>query len=363
MTDNTTIIVFDDESNLEVEADNSDETIGIQEYSITSYGVDYDVEGIVKRLKRGDIAIPEFQRDFVWEQTRASRFIESLLMGLPVPGVFLYKDEESQKLLVIDGQQRLRTLQFFYSGRFGLISNKVFRLRGLETRFEGLSYEDLADEDRRRLDDSIIHATVVRQDLPDDTGTSQYFVFERLNTGAKPLVPQEIRAAIYSGPFNELLTDLNKNSDWRTLFGNVSKRKRDEELILRFLSLYYSLDQYSPPMKGFLNKFMMKNRDLNLYNKTEILQLFDNTVSTVVEKIGEHAFKPKRAVNAAVLDAVMIGVGRRLQAGPIKQDMVGEYDKLLKDADFLNAIAVSTADTDNVNRRIRLATEAFSQVE
>jgi Protein of unknown function DUF262 len=88
-------------------------------YSITAYGADYPVDGLVKRVESGDIFIPSFQRGYVWSLTRASRFVESLLLGLPVPGIFLSKDEPSQKLLVIDGQQRLRTLQFFYQGLFG----------------------------------------------------------------------------------------------------------------------------------------------------------------------------------------------------------------------------------------------------
>lgn len=87
------------------------------QYDISSYGADYDVEGLVKRLNRKDILIPPFQRNYVWSINDASRFVESLLLGLPVPAVFLAK-EESQKLLVIDGQQRLRSLQFFYNGFF-----------------------------------------------------------------------------------------------------------------------------------------------------------------------------------------------------------------------------------------------------
>ncbi|MEA5508035.1 DUF262 domain-containing protein [Halotia wernerae UHCC 0503] len=87
-------------------------------YSITSYGADYPVDSLVKRLEIGSIYIPSLQRRYVWKLEQASRFIESLLLGLPVPGIFLSKEKETQKLLVIDGQQRLRTLQYFYNGVF-----------------------------------------------------------------------------------------------------------------------------------------------------------------------------------------------------------------------------------------------------
>ena len=85
-------------------------------YSITSYGADYPVDSLVNRLRNEKIKIPDFQRGFVWNIKQASRFIESLLLGLPVPGIFLSRDMDSADLLVIDGQQRLKSLLFFYDG-------------------------------------------------------------------------------------------------------------------------------------------------------------------------------------------------------------------------------------------------------
>src|SRR5258708_20925159 len=96
----------------------TDDVVAQDRYDITSFGADYDVEGLVRRLQRGDIWIPDFQRGYVWTQLMASRFIESLLLGLPVPGVFFARETETNRLMVIDGQQRLKTLQFFYEGYF-----------------------------------------------------------------------------------------------------------------------------------------------------------------------------------------------------------------------------------------------------
>ena len=225
----------------------TNEAIEMPEYSITSYGADFDVEGLVRRLNDNDIEIPEFQRRFVWTQERASRFIESLLVGLPVPGIFLYREVDSESLQVIDGQQRLRTLQAFFRGKaaFGSSTEKKFDIqgKGIESKFIGLTYDRLEEKYRRKLHNSIIHATVIRQTTPDDGDSSKYFVFERLNTEASQLSGQEIRAAIYQGQFNDLIRELNLIQSWRVLFGrtpNPDKRKRDEELILRFLR-YMSL--------------------------------------------------------------------------------------------------------------------------
>ena len=91
----------------------SDDTVIVEHYEITSFGADYDVEGIYRRLAKGDIFIPEFQRNYVWQYKEACEFIESLLLGLPVPGIFLSREPETSKMLVIDGQQRLKTIEFW----------------------------------------------------------------------------------------------------------------------------------------------------------------------------------------------------------------------------------------------------------
>ncbi|MBD1930583.1 MULTISPECIES: DUF262 domain-containing protein [Cyanophyceae] len=350
------------EDNLE---DDSDEIIPFK-YSINSYGADYPVDGLVKRLKNESIYIPSFQRGYVWKLNEASRFIESLLLGLPVPGIFLAKEQETQKLLVIDGQQRLRTLQYFYDGIFKP-TEREFALKGVQQQFEGSTYKSLADEDRRRLDDSILHATIVKQDEPSDDDSSIYYIFERLNTGGTLLKPQEIRSCIYHGEFNALLHQLNENRFWRAIFGSVDKNMRDQELILRFLALYFNDQEYQLPMKGFLNKFMGKNQHLDTDLKEKFSQAFEKTIQVVYESIGEEAFKPVKRMNAAVFDAVMIGIARNLKQRSIKnyQSLKEKYKILLSNEGFIS-VSVKAANTSherNVRQRIHLATEAFANVE
>src|SRR5678815_3550827 len=99
---------------IEIEADaDSDELDVLPDYTMLSYGADFDVTSIVGRMQGGEILIPPFQRGFVWTPRQASRFIESILIGLPVPGIFLWRHPETQRFTVVDGQQRLLTLQFF----------------------------------------------------------------------------------------------------------------------------------------------------------------------------------------------------------------------------------------------------------
>jgi len=344
-------------------------------YSITAYGADYPVDALVKRLRAQDIIIPRFswepdensdivgfQREYVWPRPKADRFIESLLLGLPVPGIFLVK-ELSGRFLVLDGHQRLYSLQEYYRG---IIHGEEYRLGDtVQERFVGKRYEDLDIGDRRRLDDGIIHATVIRQDEPTEDQSSIYVIFERLNTGGVNLQPQEIRVALYHGELVRVLRELNDNAAWRNLFGRKAKRLKDMELILRFFAFYYHSNAYRSPMKDFLNRYMASNRDLTRQSEKELTTVFQGTTAIIAEAIGPRSFRPLRAVNAAVVDSVMAGVARRLSRGPIKrQDQLAEhYDTLLKNQSYRGAVETGTSQEANVGTRFQLATEAFASVK
>jgi len=364
-----------------IEDSSEEQDIPMSRYSITSYGADYPVDGLVKRINRGDIYIPPFQRSFVWKIDQASRFIESLLFGLPVPGIFLAKETETNRLIVIDGQQRLRTLQFFYNGVFNpqleTGSGIPFELKKVAEQFEGKTYENLHEDDRRMLDDSILPATIVRQDEPhheSEQPSSIYHIFERLNTGGSKLFPQEIRSCIIYGEFNDCLAELNENMVWQKIFqGSASatqpdpkQRMKDIELILRFLSLFLDLEKYKGSMKDFLNTFMKKNRNLKIHKKDYLKSLFDRSISTVYDAIGIKAFRPRRGLNAAVFDAVMVGISRRLEQGEIQDlsTLTNAYDSLVENKEFrdvsINARQISSP--KNVGERIELATSAFANL-
>ena len=320
-------------------------------YEISSYGADYDVEGLVKRLRNGDAKIPQFQRGYVWPLKQASRFIESLLLGLPVPGIFLSTEAITKKLLVIDGQQRLTTLLAFYEGIFPS-TKKEFSLTDVQPSLEGKTYKTLEDQDRRVLDNAIIHATVVNQSDPQDGGSGIYKIFERLNSSGMLLSPQEIRSAIYGGRLVQLLSDLNANPKWRALFGPVNKRMRDQELIVRFFSLLYQGESYKRPMKTFLNEFMNGFKSLDEAATSTFSKSFLDTVEVIYDSIGVRAFKPASSFNAAVFDAVAVGVAIRLQAGPITDfaAMQDTYTKLVAEDDFKSLTSRSPADDENLAR-------------
>lgn len=339
-------------------------------YDITSYGADYDVHGLVRRIENGDIVIPSFepgfegtdevrgfQRDFVWRLPQMSRFIESLLLGLPVPGVFLVKTTDN-KLLVLDGQQRLGSLAKFYSGWVG---DRKFRLKGVQEPWNGLTFADLEPEDRRRLDDSIIHATILRQESDNGHQDAIYSIYERLNTGGSPLRPQEIRIALFAGPFLNGISRLNAGPAWRNLYGAPSQRFRDHELILRVLAFYEKSDSYRRPLKAFLNEFLSENQERSLAEDAPLARKFSRAVELLNNSAGPRIFRPERALNAAYVDSITTAAMHALDSGRGLDNSIVELalHQLESDRDFKRATLYDTSAEDAVQYRLQAARTAF----
>jgi hypothetical protein len=283
------------------------------------------------------------------------------LLGLPVPGVFLSREDLTGKLLVIDGQQRLKTLEYFYDGSFPG-EDLPFELSGVQSEFSGSTYSKLSQVDRRRLDNSILHATVVKQDVPSDDDSSIYHLFARLNTGGMQLTQQEIRACIYHGALNEYLHRLNENVAWRRVYGKQSKRMRDQELLLRFFAFFFEPGKFERSLNDFLNKYMARNRSLNRQSAEKLDSVFIPTIELIENALGREAFRPRTYLNAAVFDAVAVGVARSLAGGNTigKASLRRRYDRLVSSRKFQDATEFGTNAAQSVKDRIALATKAFS---
>jgi uncharacterized protein with ParB-like and HNH nuclease domain len=318
------------------------------------YGADFPVDMLVKRIEEGDFIIPGFQREYIWKETEASRFIESLLLGLPTPALFLAKDKFSNKYLVIDGQQRLKTLQFFYRGEFP--DGKVFKLKNVAPDFAGLTYHTLSPSDRRSLDNSIIHCIII-SDNYDPTG--MFHLFERLNTTGTPLTPQEVRNAIYHGPFNELLQELSKDETWRELYGKPGNRSEEQELILRFFALYFDFDSYRSNMVDFLNQFMLKNKDLEVIPKAEMKEIFLSTIHFLRTCIGSQVFFHKKVFNKSLFDSIMLFTSKELKSGLDCESFKKFYASLINDGFFWSMAQHSTTSRKNLVMRLEYLRDLY----
>jgi hypothetical protein len=329
-------------------------------YEVSSYPADFTLSVLFEKWNNDEILIRDFQRYYVWKPIQASKLIESFLLGLPVPGIFLYKEKATQKLIVIDGQQRLMSVFGYFIGKFPGDDNfpdnkcKDFILDGVNDKWKGKSYEELPIRDQRKLRDSVLRAIIINQIKPQDFSSISEIYF-RLNTGGTTLTPQEIRNAIYSGDFNNLLKNLNLIEVWRRITGkeNPDKRMRDVELILRFFGLYYDLKKYHKPMKAFLDEYMLDNRGLEKRGPREYEKLFNNTSEAIYNSLGPKPFNIKRGINVAVYDSVMLAFAKNSRNIP--ENIRSRYNSLIKHDDYLSLVTSATTDVDVVRKRIEMA--------
>jgi Protein of unknown function DUF262 len=342
--------------------------------SLSYFGTDFDVHGLVRRMNQADIVVPSFdpvvqsgldlegfQRRFVWSKSQMDRFIESLLLGYPIPGIFLVQQSD-KKLLVLDGQQRLRTLQAFFKG---LVDKKEFVLEYVGDQFKDAKYESLDIESRRTLDNTFIHATIVKYNPAINGDEAVYQVFERLNTGGTNLVPHEIRVALYNGKLARVIQNLNMHPSWRTLYGEkFSDRLKDQELILRFIAFHQASQVYERPLKKFLNDFMKNHRNMKDLNEGELRKTFYDASDAIASHIGNRAFRIGKQVNAALVDSLLQGVSTRQAKGKITDwnSFKIAYESLMKNPEFLSAITRATADEERVRARLKAAIDAFENV-
>ena len=169
-------------------------------FSISSWGADLSFRELIDRYKEDALVKPELQRKYVWDKTEASRFVDSILLGLPVPSIFLAKTQE-ERMLIVDGYQRIMTVHDYVTGIFST-DGKVFRLsrsKKINSRWRGKAFSELGDAEQRRIRNTTIHAIIFVQEQPLAGNTSLYQIFERINTSGRTLMPQEIRNCIYQG--------------------------------------------------------------------------------------------------------------------------------------------------------------------
>lgn len=350
------VLLHEEEPIVEETEPTDDEESQTTRYEITSFPTDFTVLVMYEKWRAGQLIIPDFQRHYVWNLPQASRLIESFLLGLPIPQVFLYRSRTSPQLLVVDGHQRLATISKFYEGQF--TRDRVFRLRGINPEWNGKTYNELSDDDRLVLDDSTLRSIVIQQIQPNDN-SSIYQIFERLNTGGTQLNAMEIRKAIFHGQAYDLLERLNNNPDWRALIGisEQDRRLRDVELVLRILALSQDWETYTKPMKAFITDYMDTLCKVSDEKILQLEQQFISASSIVHAQLGDRPFHLRTRLNVAALDSVMAGAIESLST--LNPDLGSSYTKLKSNQDFTNAVQFDTSDTAVVRGRFNLVRSEF----
>ena len=356
----------------EIDDDYSDDSL----FNISSWGADLSFRELISMYEEDELVKPELQRKYVWDKVEASRFIESILLGLPVPSVFLAQSG-SQKLIV-DGYQRIMTVYDYMRGIFST-DKKVFRLSNSEkinARWRNKAFSELSTDDQRKIKSTTIHAIIFEQKKPENDGTSLYQVFERINTSGRTLTPQEIRNCVYQGSFNTMLFEINENKTWRELFGTeeADSRMRDLEYILRFFTMKTGdiLDTESKQisLKKALNDFMKTHKEDSPADIQRFKDEFDTTVQLVYDHIGKDAFrnytrgKFSKKFHPAIFDAIMVAVFLIHKQGiPLADVSEEKHIALLENPGFKEATSRRTTDIENIWKRIFLVGEMLFGVD
>ena len=329
---------------------------------------DPEIESLYGKYKRGKLDIqPDFQRHFVWDAKKSGRLIESALLEIPLPVIYL-SEERDGKEYVIDGQQRLTTFFSFIDGQFP--NGKDFKLSGLKvfTELNRKLFKDLDEELQDKIRYCKIRTITFRKESEADL---KFEIFERLNTGAVSLNDQELRNCIYRGSYNKLLKELSKDNDFMSLLGlkGPDKRMKDMELILRFAAFYhFTYLNYKPPMRKFLNNDMEKYQHISDTEVTELKNAFKNTITIIKSLLDRHAFKrfykgdeknpngywELKKFNASLYDILMYSFAKE-NKNKVYQNLDSIREALIhlmtNDQEFIDAIELSTSSVQAVTKR------------
>ncbi|WP_054114116.1 DUF262 domain-containing protein [Marinagarivorans algicola] len=375
----------------ELDIENEDEGYPLNEYQLTTTPNDFNILTIVSFIESKVFKIPSFQRHYVWDLKRASKLIESLLIGLPIPQIFLYESGRNE-FLVIDGQQRLMTIYYFQKGRFprkekraelreifdehGYIPEDImenddlfqkFNLKldgiveGRENRFNGKNYKTLEDF-KTSLDLATIRNMVVKPVSGDEENGAMFEIFNRLNSGGINLGGQEIRMSLYHSEFLRALLDMNKDERWRKILGKSTPdlRLNDVEAILRVFAMASYLENYKATVNGFINNFANHAKSFN-QSKIEYLRSIWKHFLDGCENLDISNFRTSsNRFSIMLFESVFYAstknaiLENKLNTRPINEDFI---NSLKANEKFKSHIYGKTTLKDNVIGRLTCAEE------
>lgn len=350
-----------DEATLAEEKDD-EEALVITSRRIFTDKLDSPIESLYNKYKDGELILdPIFQRRPVWDRTRSSRLIESVILEIPLP-VFYFAESDNDTEEVIDGQQRLRAFFSFIDDEYSLTSLKA--LPNLNSK----KYKDLEKSIKNKFKGYPIRTVIFKRESDENL---RFEIFERLNSGAVPLNYQELRNCIYRGNYNDMLIALSSDPDFMNLMGLKAPEARmhDVEYVLRFAAFFHATYlKYKPSMATFLNEDMKKYQKISKFDSDILRKAFKNSVTLIRSILGENAFRryyrgeekshngywePKK-FNASLYDILMWGFSDKDKNQVMANlDLIREaWISLMTDDDqFIESIELSTSSIKSVTYR------------
>ena len=381
MKEEATVELVDDSEEMEAEPELTPAKVS----EAVVYSTDWTLETILSQLTRKNIDMPEFQRRDAWSKRRKSRYIESLMLGLPVPQIILAEKKDKRgNYLVLDGKQRLLSILQF-TGNDEDSRNNSFKLQGLEilTELNKRSFDDMNNDIHLRtylgpFYNQPIRAVIIRN-WPNRAFL--YMLFVRLNSETLPLSPQELRQALLPGEFVKFVDEASRKSQAiKILLGldadEVDLRMRDVELLVRYLAFSFYLSDHKGRLKDFLDNTCDKLNKSWAEKEGDIrkqVQVFEDAVKTSVDifgadKIGrewtDEGYAPR--MNKAILDVLNFYFSDakiRKEAKNKAKEVVVAFKRLCVDSeDFRNSIESTTKSVDATFTRLNLWGKALQDV-
>ena len=290
------------------------------DYDTREFTIEIVVDKYLKNFEKNDneIFVPDYQREFTWDEQRQSKFIESIVLGLPVPLIFLAENEKG-RLEIVDGSQRIRTLAAFFSDELTLCNLKKL------TNLNGFRFSQLSLGRQRKIKNSALRAIVLRDNTTEEIKND---IFERINRGSDPLYSMEKRKGIFKGPFNDFIyKECAINEVFRRmtpLAPLVANRQEHEELILRFFALYDAYPNFSftdrMGIATYLDTYLQEMNQKAEQN-LDLLQIkrnLFNQMITFVSKAFAHGFAKGdvHQVSRVYFEAIAVGSALALKEKP-----------------------------------------------
>lgn len=323
----------------------------------------HTVHDVLRRIDQDRyIMNPDFQRDFIWDETKQSKLIESVLMRIPLPVLYLAEDDEG-KMIVVDGLQRLSTFNAFVDGNLRL------RLKE-QPELDGKKFGDLPARLQNRIEDCNLILYVIDSKVPE---RARLDIFERVNSGA-PLTRQQMRNSLYNGPGTWFLKRETETSLFlKSTGGSLNKNTmRDREFVNRFCAFQlFPLDQYTGEMDDFLAAVLIKMKHMDEKELDELSSQFQTALKNNFCVFKRHAFRKRQrdqehrsVINASLWDVMTTGLSRiDTHTVSTHADALREgFYRLMEDEDFMAAITYGTNATRRVTARFGIAKGLFREV-
>lgn len=361
--------------------DSPDEALELEENKRTLVidKSDPTVASLIDKYNRGKLLLqPEYQRKYVMKPPVASKLIESMMLGIPLPIVY-FAEEEDGTWSVIDGQQRLTSIISFVLGKF-IYDGKDFKLSSLDVMKElnRKTFKDIPGDLQEKIMDTPIRSFIIKKESNDDI---KFEIFERLNTGSTPLNEDEIRNTVYRGKYMQLLKELESNETFDKIVAkpNFKNRMLYRGMILRFFAFYENTYlNYKPNMKQFCNKHIKKFINMDDEMVEDYRKIFKDTISSIYTVFGTNAFRrmikdadsnnyswTKTRINMALYDVQMYGFTRYKKEDIIRHaDEIRDamYNLMTSSQEFIDSIEITTSSTDMVNRRFKMWLEKLEDI-